>query len=150
MAASHRTRERYLQWGFGRYDRWFSTDRARAKKDQEDFQQKHESGYYEKIPRQDRIALACSFYGLYMFGLAVTESERVDEDCAMNNARVPWCVGMLTEAHEKYLDELRASDRFSFEEVTKGPTVPTLEELNNDLKNIESRLERLDLSEKKQ
>lgn len=58
------------------------------------------------IARADRVALASSFYGLYLLGSAMTDSERIDEDCAMDNMRVPFLTDCLSNAQRAYLEQL--------------------------------------------
>lgn len=59
---------------------------------------------YEEIDRNDRISIACTFYGLYMIGLATTEIEKIDENCAMDNFGVPYYKHQLTDGHKQYLE----------------------------------------------
>jgi hypothetical protein len=52
------------------------------------------NGYFHlptvgEIPRNQRIILGGAMGGNYMLGMAGTEFEKVDEDCAMDNARIP-------------------------------------------------------------
>jgi hypothetical protein len=44
----------------------------------------------EDIPRNVRVYIAQSVFGLYTFGMATTDFDKCDEDCAMNNSRVPY------------------------------------------------------------
>lgn len=57
---------------------------------------KNKSTMMEPISRAERITLAVCVYGLYTMGLATTDSERCDEDCAMDNMRVPYYKEQLT------------------------------------------------------
>lgn len=60
----------------------------------------------KKIPRDDRISIGFKFYGMYLLGMAATENDMVDEDCCMDNMRVPYYQDQLTDAHKQYLAEL--------------------------------------------
>lgn len=60
----------------------------------------------DSLHRKDRIAIACRFYGLYTIGFASTEREKVDEDCCMDNMRVPYRTDQLTEDMQQYLSDL--------------------------------------------
>lgn len=48
------------------------------------------------IDRKDRVLLAQLHYGLYTIGFAITDSERVDEDCCMDNCGVPYYTEKLS------------------------------------------------------
>lgn len=76
------------------------------------------------LPRETRINLAVSYYGLYMFGMAVTQSERVDEDCAMDNAGIPYYEDQLTEAHKAKLEHLKSFDVILDSALKKSLTTP--------------------------
>lgn len=41
------------------------------------------------LTREERIWIATKFFGLYVLGNAMTESEKIDEDCGMDNMGVP-------------------------------------------------------------
>lgn len=55
------------------------------------------------ISREDRVALASRVHGLYLIGQASCEAQRLDEDCAMDNARVPQRYEELTAEDRKAL-----------------------------------------------
>jgi len=59
-----------------------------------------------EIPRKQRIDLAVCHFGLYTFGLAMTDCERVDEDCAMDNMSVPFYFEQLTPTMKESLEKL--------------------------------------------
>lgn len=65
----------------------------------------------EKKPlsREDRLTLAQCYYGWYTFGMATTDSERVDEDCAMDNNGVPYYEDQLTDKHKEVLARFKAT-----------------------------------------
>lgn len=42
------------------------------------------------IPRNVRIYIAQAIFGFYTFGTAVSDFDKTDEDCAMDNSRVPF------------------------------------------------------------
>jgi hypothetical protein len=60
-----------------------------------------------ELSRDERIDLAVCYYGWYTFGMAATDSERCDEDCAMDNGGVPRYADQLTEKHIEVLDRLK-------------------------------------------
>lgn len=57
----------------------------------------------DQLTRNERLWLAQTIYGLYMFGMANTVMERTDEDCAMDNMLVPFYRNQLTDTHKKEL-----------------------------------------------
>jgi hypothetical protein len=62
-----------------------------------------EDDEYAIVPREDRIYLGQTVYGLYTLGLAGSDSERIDEDCAMDNMRVPYYKKDLTSAQRSII-----------------------------------------------
>jgi hypothetical protein len=58
---------------------------------------------YAAIPREDRIYLGQTVYGLYTLGMAGSDSERIDEDCVMDNMRVPYYKKDLTSAQHSII-----------------------------------------------
>lgn len=63
----------------------------------------------DPLPREDRITLAVMLHGMYTFGMAATDGERCDEDCAMDNMGIPYYREHLTERDRAVLDDYRAS-----------------------------------------
>jgi hypothetical protein len=61
----------------------------------------------EILPRQDRISLAAGYFGVYTIGLAANDFQKADEDCAMDNMRVPYYVSDLTDEQMAYLIRLK-------------------------------------------
>lgn len=61
----------------------------------------------EPLPRQYRIDLAVMVHGLYTIGMAVTDGERCDEDCAMDNMGIPYYWAQLTERDRVALVRVR-------------------------------------------
>lgn len=59
------------------------------------------------LTRKERINIATHFYGLYTIGLASNDFQRIDEDCAMDNMRVPFLKSQLTPEMEKYLESFK-------------------------------------------
>lgn len=57
------------------------------------------------IPREDRLYLARAVYGLYTFGLAQTDRDRIDEDCAMDNQGIPYYLEQLTDSQRLTINE---------------------------------------------
>lgn len=70
------------------------------------------------ISRDDRVVLACSYYGLYAIGMATNDFERTDENCAMDNVGVPYYQEQLTEDH------LAVLKRHAFYRDFVGPPLP--------------------------
>lgn len=60
------------------------------------------------LSREDRLILAQSYFGWYTFGMATTESERVDENCAMDNGGVPIYEDQLTDKHKEVLKKYKS------------------------------------------
>ena len=60
----------------------------------------------EPLPRKSRIDLAVLVHGLYTFGMATTDCERCDEDCAMDNMGIPYYKYQLTERDKEVLARL--------------------------------------------
>lgn len=61
------------------------------------------------LARNERIYLATRIHGLYTLGMAVTESEKTDEDCCMDNTGVPHYYSQLNERDRACLDAFRAN-----------------------------------------
>lgn len=55
------------------------------------------------LKRKDRIYLAVAYYGWYTFGMAATDSQRIDEDCAMDNGGVPYYEHQLNDKQREIL-----------------------------------------------
>lgn len=70
-----------------------------------------------KLTRQERIWLACCYYGWYTFGLAVGQSERTDEDCAVDNNRVPRYEHQLNAQQKAIIEKCRSSKLESEQKV---------------------------------
>jgi len=51
----------------------------------------------DELSYRERVTIACMFYGLYRMGVAVTDFDRVDELCCMDNMHVPWLYSQLTD-----------------------------------------------------
>jgi len=47
------------------------------------------SRLFDQLTRVERLNLAVCYFGLYMIGMATNDGDKVDEDCAMDNAGVP-------------------------------------------------------------
>lgn len=75
------------------------------------------------LARDQRVCIAQTCFGLYLIGLAATESEIIDENCAMDNAGVPFYEEMLTEDMKYRL----AQDKFDREFVGPRPHDPEFE-----------------------
>ena len=58
------------------------------------------------IPREDRLFLAATVFGLYSIGRAPSRGAQIDENCAMDNAGVPYYDHQLTIEMQDKLDEL--------------------------------------------
>ena len=63
----------------------------------------------EKKPlsREDQLALAQYYYGWHIKGMTATDSQRVDEDCAMDNGGVPQYEDQLTDKHKEVLEKYK-------------------------------------------
>lgn len=62
-----------------------------------------------EMSRKHRILVGSVIFGLYVLGFAVTDSEKIDEDCRMDNACVPRHYEDLREKDRKYILENFAS-----------------------------------------
>ena len=58
-----------------------------------------------ELPRFHRVLLATLHYGLYMIGHASTDSERIDEDCCMDNCGVPIFQDQVSEKQQALIDQ---------------------------------------------
>jgi hypothetical protein len=62
----------------------------------------------ESLTRNERLNLAVCYFGLYTIGMATNDCDKVDEDCAMDNAGVPFYYDQLNDRQRKVLDDMVA------------------------------------------
>lgn len=58
-----------------------------------------------EMSRKHRILVGSVIFGLYTLGLAITESEKIDEDCCMDNSGIPHHYEDLREKDRKHILE---------------------------------------------
>jgi hypothetical protein len=64
----------------------------------------NEAAADRELTHRERILLADKFFGLYLIGFAGSESERVDERCAMDNSLVPFMTSHLTKVQREHIE----------------------------------------------
>lgn len=69
------------------------------------------------LSRNDRIYLGAVYYGLYTLGMAGSDSERTDEDCAMDNFGVPYYQYQLSDSHKEILAKRKESEKLHAQET---------------------------------
>lgn len=94
------------------------------------------------LNREDRITIAVTLFGLYTLGMAENESEKIDENCAMDNMGVPYYEEQLNEDHHQVLTREKFSrefigplpeDKWSYkldelDKMLKAPSIEQIEE----------------------
>lgn len=65
------------------------------------------------IPRKDRIILGQTWYGLYTLGLAITDLQRIAEDCAMDDLGVPFYIEKLTDEQKDRIEEFNFHEKYT-------------------------------------
>lgn len=66
------------------------------------------SRVFDQLTRNERLNLAVCYFGLYTIGMATNDGDKVDEDCAMDNAGVPFYYNQLNDRQRKVLDDMVA------------------------------------------
>lgn len=72
-----------------------------------------------RLSREERVQLAQKIYGLYSIGLAMSESERIDEDCCMDNCKVPFLRSQLKQAEIEWLEKCKNANPEVYEKLLR-------------------------------